>query len=61
MNADALSKNSIDDNKENSKSLQVNDNDTFMNCQEKMFAKKFFTRNKQGNCKNEVNLQNEET
>ena len=30
VNADALSRNPIDDNKEKSKYLQVDDNDTFM-------------------------------
>ena len=54
LNADALSRNPIDDNKKESKHLQVNDNDTFMTSQGKMFAKKTFTRNKQGNSTNEV-------
>ena len=45
VNADALSRNPINDNKEKSKYLQVNDNDTFMTSQEKMFSKKTFTRN----------------
>ena len=46
VNADALSRNPIDDNKEKSKYLQVNDINTFMTSQEKMFSKKTFTRNK---------------
>ena len=54
VNAEALSRNSIDDKKEKSKYLQVDDNDTFMTSQEKMFSKKTFTRNKQENSKNEV-------
>ena len=49
VNADALSRNPIDDNKEKSKYIQVDDNDTFMTSQEKMFPKKTFTRNKQEN------------
>ena len=35
VNADALSRNPIDDNKEKSKYLQDDDNDTFMTSQEK--------------------------
>ena len=35
VNADALSRNPIDDYKEKSKHLQVDDNDTFMTSQEK--------------------------
>ena len=54
VNADALSRNPIDNNKEKSRYLQVDDNDTFMTSQEKMFAKKTFTRHKQENFKNEV-------
>ena len=54
LNADALSRNPIDDIKEKSKNLQADDNDTFMTCQEKMFFKKTFTRNKQENSKNEA-------
>ena len=53
-NADACSRNPMDDNKENSKHLQVDDNGTFMTTQEKMNTKKIFTRNKQENSKNEV-------
>ena len=49
VNADALSTNPIDDNKEKSRYLQVDENDTFMTSQEKMFAKKSFTRKKQEN------------
>ena len=49
VNADALSRNPIDDNKEKSKHLQVDDNDTFMTSQEKMTSKKIFIRNKQRN------------
>ena len=44
VNADALSRNPIDDNKEKSRFLQVDDNDTFMTSQERMFSKKTFTR-----------------
>ena len=51
INADALSRNPTDDNKEKSKYLQVDDNDTFMTTQEKMFSKETFTRNKQENWK----------
>ena len=40
VNADALSRNPIDDNKEKSRYLQVDDNDTFMTSQEKIFPKK---------------------
>ena len=40
VNADALSRNPIDDNKEISKNLQAGDDDTFMTSQEKMFYKK---------------------
>ena len=54
VNAYALSRNPIDDNKEKSKHLQVDDNDTFKTSQEKMFGKKTFTKNKQENSKNEV-------
>ena len=54
VNADALSTNPIYDNKEESKYLQVDDSDTFMTSEEKTFSKKTFTRNKQGNSKNEV-------
>ena len=53
-NADALSRNPINDNKEKLKYLQVDENDTFMTSQEKMFSQKTFTRNKQENSKNEV-------
>ena len=49
VNTDAFSRNPIDDNKEKSKHLQVDDNDTSMTSKKKMFAKKTFTRNKQGN------------
>ena len=38
VNADALSRNPIDDSKEKSKYLRVDDNDTFMYSQEKMFS-----------------------
>ena len=54
VNANALSRNPIDDNNDKSKYLQVDDNNTFMTSQEKMFSKKTFTRNKQENSKNEV-------
>ena len=54
VNADAHSGNPIDDNKEKSKHLQADDNDTFMTSQEKIFDKKTSTRNKQENSKNEV-------
>ena len=54
VNADALSRNPIDDNKEKSRNLQVDDNDTFMTSHEKMFSKKTFTNKKQENSKNEV-------
>ena len=54
VNADALSRNPIDDNKEKSKNLQADDNGTFMTSEEKMFSKKTFTRNKQENSKNKV-------
>ena len=54
VNADALSRNPIVDNKEKSKHSQVDDNDTFMTSQKKMFSKKTFTRKKQENSKNEV-------
>ena len=54
VNSDALSRNPIDDNKEKSKYLQADDNDTFMTSQKKMFSKKTFTRKKQENSKNEV-------
>ena len=47
VNADALSRNPIDDNKEKSRYLQVDNNDTFMTSQEKRSSKKIFTRNKQ--------------
>ena len=53
VNADALSRNPIDDNKEKWRCLQVDDNDTCMTSQEKMFSKKTFTRNKQENSENE--------
>ena len=46
VNADALSRNSIDDNKEKTRYLQVDDNYTFMTSHEKMFSKKTFTRKK---------------
>ena len=49
VNADALLRNPIDDNKDKSRYLQVDDNDTFMTSQEKMFSKKTFTRIKQEN------------
>ena len=45
VNADALSRNPIDDKKEESRYLQVGDNDTFMTSHEKMFPKKTFTKN----------------
>ena len=54
VNADALSRSPIDDKKKKSKHSQVDDNDTFMTSQVKMFAEKSFTRNKQGNYKNEM-------
>ena len=54
VDADALSRNPIDENKKESKYLQVDDNDTFMTCQNKMFSKKTFTKNIQRNSKNEV-------
>ena len=54
VNADALSRNPIDDNKEKSKNLGADANDTFMTSQEEMFSKKTFTRNKQEKSKNEV-------
>ena len=54
VNADALSRNPIDDDKEKSRYLQADDNDNFMTFQEKMFSKKTFTRNKQENSENEV-------
>ena len=54
VNADAFSRNPIEDNKKKSKHLQVDDNDTFMIFQETMTTKKMFTRNKQENSKNEV-------
>ena len=54
VNADALSRNLIDDNKEKSKHSQVDEKDTLMASQEKMTTKKIFTRNKQRNSKNEV-------
>ena len=54
VNADALSRNPIDDNKEKSRYLQVDDTDTFITSQEKMFFKKTFTRKKQENSKNAV-------
>ena len=47
VNADAVSRNPIEDNKTKTKHLQVHDNDTFMSSQEKMTTKKLFTRNKQ--------------
>ena len=56
INADALLRNPIDDNKEKSKYLQVDDNDIFMTSQEKMFSKKTCTRNRQENSENEVKL-----
>ena len=40
VNADALSRNPIDDNKEKPKYSQVDDYDTFMTSQEKIFSKK---------------------
>ena len=54
VNAEALSRNPIDDSQEKSKYLQVDDNDTFMTSQEKMFSKRTFTRNKQENSENEL-------
>ena len=54
VNADALSRNPIGDNREQSRYLQVDDNDTFMTSQEKMFFQETFTRNKQENTENEV-------
>ena len=39
VNADALLRNPIDDNKEKSNNLQADDNDTFMTSQEIMFFK----------------------
>ena len=54
VNADALSRNPIDDNMEKSRYSQVDDIDTFMTSQEKMLSKKTFTRNKQENSENEV-------
>ena len=55
VNAGALSRNPIDDNKEKSKHLQqADDNDTFMDSNEKITTKKIFTRNKQENSENEV-------
>ena len=54
VNAEALSRNRIDDNKEKSKHLQVDDNDTFINSEEKMTTNKICTKNKQENSKNEV-------
>ena len=49
VNADALSRNPIDDNKQKSKYLEADDNDTFMTSQQKMFTKKTFTRIEQEN------------
>ena len=40
INADALSRNPIDDKKEKSRYLQVDDNDTFMTSQKKCFPRK---------------------
>ena len=54
VNADALSRNPIDDNKDKSGYLQFDDNDNFLTSHEKMFPKKTFTRNKQENSENEV-------
>ena len=54
VNADALSRNPVDDNKKKSKHVKVDDNNTVMTSQGKMFSKKTFTRSKQGNSKNEV-------
>ena len=54
MNADALSRNPINDNKEKFKYLQVDDHDTFMTSQGKMFPNKTFARNKQENSENKV-------
>ena len=54
VNADALSRNPIDDNNEKSRYLLIVDNDTFMTSQAKLFSKKIFTRNKQENSENEV-------
>ena len=54
VNSDTLSRDPIDDNKEKSRYLEVDDNDTFMISQEKMFSKKTFTMKKQENSKNEV-------
>ena len=54
VNADALPRNPIDDEKEKSKHLQLDDNDTVMTSQEKMTTKKMFTRNKQEISENEV-------
>ena len=54
VNADALSRNPIADNEQKPRYLQVDDNDTFISSQEKMFCKKTFTRNKQENSENEV-------
>ena len=54
VNADALSRNPIDDNEEKSIHLQVDDNDTFMTSQEKMTTMEIFTRNKQENSENGV-------
>ena len=54
VNADALSRNPIDDNKEASRYLQVDDNETLMTSQEKIFSKETFTRNKQENSENGV-------
>ena len=53
-NADALSRNAIDNNKEEPRPLQVYDNDTFMTPYEKITTKKIFTGNKREKSKNEV-------
>ena len=54
VNADTLSRNPINDNTEKLKYLQVDDHDTFMTSQGKMFPNKTFARNKQENSENEV-------
>ena len=54
VNADAVLRKPIDNNKEESKHLQVDDNDTFMISYEKITYRRIFKRNKQENSNNEV-------
>ena len=54
VNADALSRNPIDNNKEKWKHLQDDDRDTFMTSQEKIITKKTSTRRNEEKSKNQI-------